>query len=149
MEGLGFDFNVYPVASGVHYDLSNARGITFVCFEEDGATSIVFQQSIDGADKKNLAVINHYYGSDGISSGWTRHTDDSGGDLANEHTVTPSDGNTTDCVVFHIDRSMLDVAGGFNAVECTPNGGECIAILHGLKVQRTPVNLPNPAHTEV
>lgn len=140
--GLGFGFNAVPVATGKHINLENASGVTFILYEDGGAQSTDFKESIDGASEAALAVVNDYYASSGIGTGaWTYETADADATLSNDSNFVKKDTTAYDCAVIYIDRS--DLSEGFNCVEATIDGaGICIAIVHPLNVQRAPQNLP-------
>lgn len=147
MQGLGYDFNLVAAASGRHVSLENAQGVTFLVFEADAATSINIKESKAGAGAQNLPVINHYYASTGLGGVWTRMTTDNGGAIENEHTIVKIDG-VNDAVAIYVDAESL--SDGFTHVECTVDGSAiCQAVVHGLKVQRDPANLPAAAVAEV
>jgi hypothetical protein len=142
MEGLGKDFNIIPVATGKHISLKNASGVTFVCYEDGGAQAITIKESIAGASEQALAVVKKLYASDGVGSVWTRETTDANGDISGgDGTLVKKDTTAFDCAAFYIGAEEL--SAGFDSVEVTIDGaGLCIAIVHGLKVQRAPQNLP-------
>lgn len=143
MEGLGKDFVVVPVATGKHISLKNARGVTFITYEDGGAQALTLKQSKAGLSEKALSVIDVYFASDGIGGVWTRETDDAVGANGGSDTMTKKDTTAFDAAAFYVDASDLDVANGFDSVELAVDGaGLCIAIVHGLKVQRALENLP-------
>jgi len=140
-KGLGKAFNLLPVATGVHISLKNASGVTFLCYEDGGAQSIVFKQSIAGASEATLSVVNELWASSGVASAvWTHETSDAAAALSNNSTVTKKDTTAFDCAAIYIGADELD--DGYDSVECTIDGaGLCIAIVHDLTVQRAPENL--------
>jgi hypothetical protein len=142
-KALGKDFNVMPVATGVHIDLSNAQGVTFVLYENGGDQQIVFKESVAGASEQALATVNELYACSGVTAGvWTRDAVHDAGPVAmdNESTVQKQDDTAHDCAAIYIGADEL--SAGFDSVECTIDGaGLCIAIVHGLNVQRQPENL--------
>lgn len=148
MEGLGFKYNAIELASGIHVLLKGAAGVTFLVYENGGATAITLKQSIDGQSEKNLALgvgakgINYYYASDGIGGVWTKETADANGELDDDTALVKKDTTPFDALALYVDASWLDVNNGFNAVECTVDGGQCVAIVEGLANQRAPANLP-------
>lgn len=144
MEWLGRGGNVIPVATGKHIDLSNASGVTFVLYEDAGAQSTDFVESQAGSNGQALAVVNHYYASNGIGGVWTRETADADATLSNDSNFVKKDTEAFDCAVIYIGADML--SDGFDSVEATIDGaGICIAIVHDLVVQRAPQNLPASA----
>ncbi len=143
-KGLGKDFNVMPVATGVGISLKNARGVTFVLYENGGDQQIVFTETKAGASSQALATVNELYACSGVTAGvWTRDTqhDQAGpSDMDNESTVQKQDDTPHDCAAIYIGADEL--SDGYDAVVCTIDGsGICIAIVHGLNVQRQPENL--------
>jgi hypothetical protein len=143
MKGMGHAFNTIPVASGKHVSLADARGVTFVIYEDGGATEIALKESKAGSGEQNLAVIDDYLASDGVGGVWTRETDDADGPNAGAASMVKKDTTNFDCAAIYVDASQL--SAGFDSVECTVDGGVCVAIVHGLHVQRDPVNLPASA----
>jgi len=142
MKGLGHTFNVLPVATGVHIDLENADGVTFILYEDGGDQQIVFVESIKGASGQSLATVNELYACNGVTAGvWTRETSDSAAALSDNSTVEKKDTTPFDCAAIYIGAAEL--SAGYDSVECTIDGsGLCIAIVHDLNVQRQPENLP-------
>lgn len=140
--GLGFGFNVVPVATGQHINMESAQGVTFVLYEDGGAQSTDFKESVDGASAQALTVVNDYFANSGIGTGaWTYETADADATLSDDSNFVKKDTTAYDCAVIYIDRE--DLSDGFNCVEATIDGaGICIAIVHPLQVQRTPANLP-------
>lgn len=134
MDGLGRVFNVIPAASGVHIPLRDASAVSFVTFEDDGSTIITIRESIGGASEQLLPVVTRAAKAPGVGGTWTELTQAAGSafDLA--------DDTTNDATVITIDSTQL--SAGYDCVEATTDGGICIAIVHDLKVQRRPQNLP-------
>lgn len=134
MEALGRVFNVVAQASGVHIPLTNATGVTFVCFEDDGSQIVTLKESIDGGSEQNLAIIDKVYKGPGIGGTWTKVTQ------AAAATYDNADDTTNDAVVVYVGADQL--SDGYNCVELTNDGGNpVIAIIHDLTVQRAPENL--------
>ena len=144
MKGLGKDFNAIPLASGIHFNLKDAAGITFLIYENGGDTQIVFKESKAGASEAVFAVVNELYASNGIGGVWSRETthDDAGVvTMSDESTVQKRDTTPFDCASIYIGASEL--SDTFDSVECTVDGSATLtAIVHGLLVQRDPENLP-------
>jgi hypothetical protein len=138
---LGQGFMVVPVASGKHISTRNLDAITFVIYEDGGATSIAFKQSKAGLNEKTLPVVNDYYSGDGVGSVLTHEVADANGALDDDHTLIKKDTTPFDAAFITIGCDALDLANGFDSIECTVDGGQCFAVLHGLKVQRAPQNL--------
>lgn len=136
--GLGKDFNVTPVATGKHISMKNCDAITFVCYEDGGAQAIAFKESIDGASEQVLPVFTEFYAGDGVGGVWTKEAQ------TIDDAWAKADTTPFDALVVTVRKEHL--SPGFNAVECTIDGaGLCIAIQHGLLVQRAPQNLPAAA----
>lgn len=135
MEGLGRVFNVVPEASGLHIPLQDAEAITFVGYEDGGATNIAFNESKStaGASEQDLEVVARYWTSNGVGGAWTLRTQTA------EDEVDPSDDTAQDGWLVTIRAAEL--SDGFTHVEATADAGTCFAILHDLTVQRDPANL--------
>jgi len=144
MEGLGKDFNVIPLATGLHISLKNAVGVTFVTYEDAGAQAITIKESIAGASEQALAVVDHLYASNGVGGTWTRETTDANGALGTgDAAIVKKDTTLFDCASFYIDASEL--SDGFDSVEVTIDGtGVCVAIVHLLS-QRSPTGMGTSA----
>lgn len=140
MKGLGKEFNVVSFASGIHISLKNASGVTFVCYENGGAQNIDIKESKAGASEATLAVVTELFLSDGVGSVHTRDTDDANGALGTgDAAIVKKDNTAEDTAIFYIGASEL--SDTFDSVEVTVNAGTCMAIVHGLLVQRKPENL--------
>lgn len=134
MEGLGRLFNVVREANGVHIPLTNAAGVTFLCFEADGSQIVTLKESVDGQSEQDLAVIDKVYKGPGIGGTWTKVTQ------AAAATFDLADDTTNDCIALYVGADQL--SAGFNCVELTNDGGSGVtAIIHDLSVQRAPENL--------
>jgi len=144
MEGLGKDFNVIPVATGLHISLKNAVGVTFVSYEDGGAQAITIKESIAGASEQALAVVDHLYCSNGVGGTWTRETTDANGALGTgDSAIVKKDTVLFDAAAFYIDASEL--SDGFDSVEVTIDaGGPLVAIVH-LLAQRSPTGMGTSA----
>ena len=137
MRCLGKEINVVALADTLQIDLTDAQGVTFVCYGVDVYTLTQNNAAGDGPDP--LECINDFYASDGVGAVWTHEVVDDNGALVNNDEV--DDG--ADCVV--IDVAASDLADGMTGVICTASAtGVVTAILHGLAVQRAPENLPSP-----
>lgn len=137
--GLGFEFNVVPVATGKHVSMKGCRAITFLTWEAAGAQAIAFKESIAGASEQVLPVFTEVYTGNGIGGVWTK-TAQTIDDAWTKSDTTPG----ADCAVVTVRAEQL--SPGFDSVECTIDGaGLCIAIQHLLTVQRAPENLPATA----
>lgn len=138
--GLGFEFMVVHQASGKHVSLANASAVTFVVYEDGGATAIGIKESKAGASEQNLAVVSELFCSDGVGGVTTRETTDANGALGDgDAAIVKKDTTNFDQAVFTIRAEQLTDL--FDSVEVTVDGGQCTAIIHQLKVQRDPANL--------
>ena len=143
MKGLGSDFNVVGFASGIHIDLANASGVTFVCYEDGGAQNIDIKESKAGASETPLAVVTELYASNGVGGVHTKETTDANGALGTgDSAIVKKDTVLFDVATFYIGASELSDL--FDSVEVTVDAGTCMAIVHGLLVQRAPENLTAP-----
>jgi hypothetical protein len=136
-EALGRLNNAHYPADDVYISLVDAEGVTFYGHEVDGATAFVitFASDAAGTGAVTPSVIDHYYGkSADVSDGVWHKTTQTAGD-----TVSAADG-TEDFVAIEVLASMCPT--GLKYVKCTADGsGTVMAVLHGLKYQRTPANL--------
>ena len=165
MKGLGrlFDINTNfaPVdlngagGTGLLTDLQNAGGVTFLVLLGAQATGaetevLTVREAEDGAatNEQDLDVVTEYYIKkeatlDGDET-WARVTQ-SAGDI----TIAGTDRDKQCIIAFYIDAD--DLSDGFThvAVDAGDPGavarlGASVAIMHDLKVQRRPDNLPAP-----
>ena len=140
MEGLGKDFNVVHNADNVFVNLRDYAGVTFIGFEDGGDTTFTITTSTaaSGGTTATADIIDHYYTSNGVGGVWTLRTQTAA------ETVEPNDDAEQDCVAIHVSAEML--ADGESYVKCARDqaSGVTVAILHGLKTQRNPANLPSP-----
>lgn len=136
MDGLGRVFNAVAVADGVLVPLKDAGAVSFLCYLAAGDTFTVQEaQDAAGTGAQNLATITNYSTSDGLGGAWTDRVQAAGA------AVTISGAANLDAAVFTI--SAEELSAGFTHVRCTSTGaGTVVAILHDLKIQRTPGNLP-------
>ena len=137
MEALGRLFDVVPVAASAPLNMrtSSAYGITFVCTGDD--TFTVEAGATHGGSFTALAGIRRYYtrsATDG-SVAWA-----DSGDLASlVSEVTIASG----AVCFYVGVDYMP-AGAYY-LQVVPGGsGLVMAILHDLRVQRTPSSLVVP-----
>lgn len=133
MDGLGRVFNTIAVADGVYVPLQDASAVSFVCYLAAGDTFTL--QEYDGTTAQNLATIERYHTSDGVGGVWAEQTQ------AAAATVVIAGTAGLDCAVFTV--SAEELSDGFTHVKVTSTStGTVTAILHDLKTQRTPANLP-------
>lgn len=136
MNGLGRVMNVVAVADGVYVPLKDAGAVSFICYLDAGDTFTVQEaQNAGGTGAQNLATITDYHTSSGVGGAWTDRVQ------AAAAAVVISGAANNDCAVFTI--SAEELSAGYTHVKCTSTGaGTVVAVLHDLKVQRTPGNLP-------
>lgn len=128
--------NVVPAASGVVIDMQHWGAVTFVGYEDGGATDVVLtEHDDDGANEQALDLLHVWHTSNGIGGAWTEQTESSA-----TGTLEPSDATAQDGWAVTI--AAEDLSDGYRYVECTPDGGTCFAILHDGHVGRQPAVLP-------
>lgn len=132
--GLGRVFNVVPAADGVTIPLTRATGVAFVTYEDDGSTiaTITEVDSTGTNSEQALDVDFHPHKAPGVGGTWTAMAEQ-------DDTVDLGDDTTNDCMVLHVHAEQL--SDGYDGVQCTVDGGICIAIIYDLTVQRKPANL--------
>lgn len=147
MDGLGSVLNVVKTASGVNIPLTRAGAVTFV-FGDAGtgaAIATVTQTDSTGTESEadlNVFTVSGTKGANGVSTLYVGP--DVGGtwtELAAtaDNTADLSDDTTNDTGVFTVKAEQL--SAGYDQVQVTVDTGLCTAIIHDLKVQRTPANL--------
>jgi hypothetical protein len=134
MIGLGRLFNVIPAASGVTVPLTRATAVTFITYEDDGSTiaTITEVDSTAVLSEQALDVDFEPFKAPGVGGTWTAMTEQ-------DDTVDLGDDTINDAMHLVVDASQL--SDGYDGVQCTVDGGICIAIIHDLTVQRDPANL--------
>jgi hypothetical protein len=134
MEGLGRVFNVLPVADDVYVYLGDADAVTFVGVLAAGDTWTLTEATAQaGTGAAVLATMTHYHVSATNGAVWQELTQ-----AAASTIVTTA---SQDVVVVTVSASEL--SAGFDWVKLTSTStGTVVAILHDLKVQRKPQNLP-------
>lgn len=132
MEALGRLFNVIAVSDGVLVPMKDHGGCTFVCYLAAGDTFTLQEaQDAAGTGAQDLAIIDHYYGGNGVGGAWTRRTQTAAA------TVVIS---TDDCAVIEVESDRL--TDGFTHIKITSTGaGTVVAIPRDLLVQRRASNL--------
>jgi hypothetical protein len=132
MEGLGYQFNVAPIASGAAVNLRKARGVTFICTGNDTFTltaSATFTGSY--ATPGNIVTRTYTNTSTDGTAAWVKVTQ------AASNAVTISSGT----VAFYVDGASLP--DGIVFVKCTKgSAGLVTAVLGELYSQRQAANLP-------
>lgn len=137
MMGLGRVFNVVAAASGVAVKLKDYSAVTFITYEDDGSTiATITELDSSGVESEQaLDVDFEPHKAPGVGGTWTAMAEQ-------DDTVDLGDDTTND--MMHLTVSAEQLSDGYDSVECTVDGGICIAILHDLQVQRTPANLASP-----
>lgn len=130
--GLGREFNVLTVGDAVYVNLSAGEAVTFVMYKSGGDTATITEaKTAAGGTSQVLAKIVDVYTSDGVGGVWTKVTQ-----AASSAYVAAAD-----CVAFTINAEQL--SDGYKFLKCASTStGTVTAIVHDLKVQRTPANLP-------
>ena len=134
MMGLGRLFNVVPAASGVTIPLTRATGVTFITYEDDGST-IATMTEVDSTgtnSEQALDVDFEPHKAPGVGGTWTAMAEQ-------DDTVDLGDDTVNDAMHLYVHADQL--SDGYDGVQCTVDGGICIAIIHNLTVQRAPANL--------
>lgn len=125
-EWLGESGSVIAAASGVPISLRDYGAVTFVTFEDDGSTILTLTQHTESAGavdtESDLAVITRVYKGPGVGGTWTLVTQ------AAANTYDLADDTTNDTVVLTVRADELSDSNVF--IECTVDGGICMAILH-------------------
>lgn len=134
MDALGRVFNVLPVADDVYVSLRDASAVTFVCVLAAGDTwTLTEATDTGGSGSAVLATLDHYHYSATNGAAWVAATQ-----AAASTIVTTA---SQDVMVVTVHESEL--SDGKSAVKmASTSTGTVVAILHDLKVQRKPSNLP-------
>jgi hypothetical protein len=132
MEGLGRVINVLNVADGVAINMRHAGAVTFVCQLDAGDTFTLTESDAFAGSYSTLSTVTQYYTTPKAGTGaWTKVTQAAGAVV------------TADTVVAAFTVSAEELSDGKAFLKCTSTStGTVVAILHDLKVQRTPANLP-------
>lgn len=167
MKGLGRVFDLAPVITPVNLaaganggfpvSLENAGGVTFVLFKGKGTAGddpiLTFREAQDGSgtNEQDLDVVTEWYAKTDTDNNdlsgdetWTRYTQSVGGDVD----LDAKGGNAEDAAIVCAYIDADDLSDGYThvtvdiaSVGANAQIGGVIAILHDLKVQRTPENL--------
>jgi hypothetical protein len=136
MEGLGRLFNVVPIIADTAIKFGDAAAITFIGTGADTWTITTGATSAAATDPGD--ILDHYYWCDAGTAGtvaWAKVA------LAAASNTTGAVGAGTIAICVH--EAMIPDTHKY--VKCTSSaGGLALAILHDLKVQRKPSNLPIP-----
>lgn len=136
MDGLGRVFNVVAVADDVYVPLKDADAVSFVCHLGAGDTfTVTSASSAAGTGAAVLATVDHFFDSTGTGGAWSKVTQTAASTVVNNGTAGH------DCSVFTIQNTELP-DGHTHVKVASTSTGTVVAILHDLKVQREPQNLP-------
>jgi hypothetical protein len=132
MEALGRLVNVVPIAAGVALSMKNCSGITFICTGNDTFTLTVADAFAGSyATPGNVLVRKQTNTATNGTAAWVQATQ------AASNAVTIASGT----VAFYLDGNSLPDTKTY--VKCTASSaGLVTAILHDLRAQRNPANLP-------
>lgn len=134
MESLGRLLNIGFTMDGVFLNMSDAAAVTFVCHLAAGDTfTLAEATTLAGGGVQSLATITQFHTTPpAATSAWTKVTQ-----AAAATVVTSSD------VVAVFTVREEELSDGYRYLRVTSTStGTVKAILHDLKVQRTPANLP-------
>lgn len=136
MEGLGRLFDVVAVADGVFLNMKDVGAVTFIGVLAAGDTwTLQEADAASGGTEQNLAVIDHTY----------VQTTGAGADtwVALTQTAAATEVTSSSQDVVAICIGCEELSAGFEYLKLTSTStGTVCAILHDLKVQRKPTNLP-------
>jgi hypothetical protein len=133
MQGLGRVFNVVPIAAGVGISMKGCSGITFICTGNDTFTLTVASTFAGSyATPGNIISTKYTNTSTAGAAAWVGPTSQSAAAA-----VTIASG----AVSVYVGQAMLTDPAAY--VKMTQSSaGLVTAILHDLKVKRTPSALP-------
>lgn len=134
MEAIGRLIDILPVADDVYVSLRDAGAVTFVGVLTTGDTWTVSEAAdAAGTGVAVLSTVDRYLVKTTVGSAWQILTQAVGS------AVTTT--SAQDVVAIHI--SAAELSAGKDWVKCASTStGIVIAILHDLKVQRSPSLLP-------
>lgn len=132
-DGLGRVFNVLAVADDTYVSLKDAEAVSFVCVLAAGDTWTLTEASdAAGTGAAVLATMDHYAVQATVGAVWQ--------DLTQAAASTIVTTASQDGMVVTVNASEL--SDGKDWVKLTSTStGTVVAILHDLKVQRTPSKL--------
>lgn len=145
MNGLGNKFNVVNNADSVIIDMRDYSGITYIVTEVTSEAVISVTRLKDGGGSAVIPnTITEYWASVGGGAAWTRVTQTA----ADEVTKTSAAAQNVVAIELDWSKHINPDSGDFNQVNIEVDGSATvIAVLHGLKVQRAPQNLPAVLHS--
>ncbi len=131
--GLGVH-NVIMVASGVDVPLTKASFVEFYTFEDDGTTiaTITETDSTGTESEQALDVDFEPHKAPGVGGTWTLMAEQ-------DDTVALGSDATNDSMRLIVHAAQL--SDGYDQVQCSVDGGICVAVIQGLRSQRAPANL--------
>jgi hypothetical protein len=132
MQGLGRVFNVVPIAAGVGLSMKQCSGITFICTGNDTFTLTVASSFAGSYATPGNIISTKYTTTTAGTAVWTGPTAQSA-----SNAVTIASG----VVAIYVGQSMLTDPACYLKMSVGASG-LVTAILHDLKVKRTPANLP-------
>jgi hypothetical protein len=134
MEAIGRLLDILPVADDVYVSLRDAGAVTFVGVLTTGDTwTITSATDASAGGAAVLSTVDRYLVRTTVGSAWQVLTQAVGS------AVTTT--SAQDVVAIHI--SAAELPAGHDWVKCTSTStGIVIAIIHDLKVQRSPQLLP-------
>jgi hypothetical protein len=145
MNGLGNKFNYVHIADSVIVDMQDYGAITVFVYESNAEAVISVTRLKDGSGSAVIPdTITEYWTSDGAGGAWTRRTQTA----ADEVTKPTGAGNS--CAAIELDwaKHINPDGGDYNQVNVEVDGSAVVSyILHDLKVQRAPQNLPAVIHS--
>lgn len=140
MESLGRVLNPVAVADGVYVNLKDACSVAFLCYLAGAAGdtyTLTEAKTAGGGSAQVLSTIKRWWTSNGVGGVWTLH--DTG---VNASTLVTAATTAENGAYLHVDG--IELSDGYNFLKLTSTGaGLVTAILHDLKVQRKPSNLPS------
>ena len=138
--GLGNKFNYVHIADSVIVNMKDYTGITVFVYEATTASVASVTRLKNGSGSAVIPnTITEYWANAGGGTVWTRQT------MAANDQVTKTTAAGQNLIAIELDwKKHINPDGGdYNQVNVEVNGSAVVSyILHGLKVQRAPQNLP-------
>ncbi len=130
---LGNDFNAVIVGDAIYVNMEDHEYVTFLGYKSGGDTYTVNEgTAAGGGTTAALAAIVEVYTSNGVGGAWTKVTQAAGSAYV----------ASADAVSITIRADQM--SDGKKFLNCASTStGTVTAILGGLKVKRTPANLPS------
>lgn len=134
MEGLGDVFNVLAVADDVYVSLVDADAVSFICVNTAGDTyTLTEAKTAAGGSSQALATMGDFHIQATVGAVWSKVTHSAAS------TIVPT--ASQDVAVITVRASELSATYKYVKLAST-GSGTVVALLHGLRVQRAPENLP-------